>query len=466
MQQRAVARIRSCCRSTNFLNDLHLRSLRISVPARLSFAQAERELSPVSSTSEVGSPPRVRGRFGALRHRNFVLFWAGAFLSNTGTWMQLVAQNWLILELTDSPFWLGLDVFVGTAVGIPLTLLGGALADRVSRRALLVYTQIGAGIAALVLGALVYADAVSISVILLATFATGCCMSLSSPSYQAITIDLAGREDLQNAIALNSAQFQFSRVVGPALAGLAISTAGLAACFVANGASYLLVVGALLLVRFPARDEEDDARTGEERPSLWLNLIEGFRYAWGERRLRMTLIISSVVSLFSAPYISLLAVFARDVHGIGERGFSLLMGTAGAGALAGALGLTFGGDFRRKAQAMMCGAGAFGVCALVFAFAPDPMFALVPLFLMGLTLTVAIATANTLLQQLVREEMRGRVMSLFVLSFIGTAPFGNLIAGAFAETRGAPLTLAVCGACVTVSVMLIAMRTRGMWGER
>lgn len=419
----------------------------------------------MSSTPEAVSPPHVRSRFGALRHRNFALFWAGAFLSNTGTWMQIIAQNWLILDRTDSAFWLGTDAFLATAPGIPLTLVGGALADRISRRTLLVHTQIGAGLAAFALGALIYADAVSIGAILLATFVTGCCMSLSGPSYQAITIDLAGREDLQNAIALNSAQFQFSRVVGPALAGLAISTAGLAACFVANGASYLLVVGALLLVRFPARDAED-ARTGEARPSLWRNLIEGFRYAWGERRLRMTLMISGVVSLFSAPYISLLAVFARDVYGIGEQGFSLLMGTAGAGALAGALGLTFGGDFRRKAQGMMWGACLFGVCAMVFALATDPMSALVPLFLMGLTLTVAIATANTLLQQLVREEMRGRVMSLFVLSFIGTAPFGNLIAGAFAEARGAPLTLAVCGACVTVSVMLIAVRTRGMWGEQ
>lgn len=400
--------------------------------------------------------------FRALRHRNFLLFWLGALLSNTGTWMQIVAQGWLVLSLTNSPFWLGADAFLATAPGIVLTLLGGVLADLISRQRLLIYTQAVAGLAALALVPLIYNGSITLNVILLASFVTGCCMSLSSPSYQAITIDLVGREDLANAIALNSTQFQLSRVLGPALAGATINLLGLAGCFLVNGISYVLIVGALLLVRFPAvvinADAEDTAES-----SLWANLRAGVVYAWSRERLRAMLVISSIVSLFGAPYISLLAVFARDVYGLGEGGLAVMMGTAGAGALVGALALALRGDFHHKAQAVVLGALAFGVCMIAFALAGNLVLALAMLFLIGLTLTIAIATTNTLLQQLVSDEMRGRVMSLFVLSFLGTSPFGNLFAGWLASHRGAPLTLAICGACVILFVLFISLRTRKLW---
>lgn len=399
--------------------------------------------------------------FRALRHRNFLLFWLGALLSNTGTWMQIVAQGWLVLSLTDSPFWLGADAFLATAPGIVLTLLGGVLADLISRKRLLIYTQAVAGLCALALVPLIYTGGITLNLILLASFVTGCCMSLSSPAYQAITIDLVGREDLANAIALNSTQFQLSRVVGPALAGVTISLMGLAGCFLVNGLSYVLIVGSLLLVRFPAIVKADAGDAA--KPSLWANLRAGVVYAWNRERLRAMLAISSVVSLFGAPYISLLAVFARDVHGLGEGGLALMMGTAGAGALVGALALTLRGDFHHKAQAVVIGAMAFGVCMIAFALVGELMLALVMLFLMGLTITVAIATTNTLLQQLVSDEMRGRVMSLFVLSFLGTSPFGNLFAGWLAARQGAPLTLAVFGACVVLSVLFISLHTRKLW---
>ncbi len=399
--------------------------------------------------------------FRALRHRNFLFFWTGALLSNTGTWMQIIAQGWLVLQLTDSPFWLGVDAFLATAPGIFLTLAGGVFADLFSRRQLLIYTQLGAGLAALALVPVIYTGAVTLPMILFASFVTGCCMSLASPSYQAITIDLVGREDLPNAIALNSAQFQLSRVVGPALAGVAIAVAGLAGCFLVNGLSYIGVVGSLLLVRFPPTPKQALSDGGKSR--LWQNLLDGLRYAWSHTRLRTMLLVSAVVSLFSAPYISMMAVFARDVHDLGEQGLALMMGTAGAGALVGALALTARGNFERKAQAVMGASAAFGACAIGFAFASNLTLALVMLFLMGLWLTLAFATANTLLQQLVTDEMRGRVMSLFVLSFIGTAPFGNLLAGALAERRGAPVALALCGACVIVFISFISLRTRGLW---
>ena len=196
---------------------------------------------------------RLSGMFRALSHHNFRLFWAGALLSNVGTWMQMVAQGWLVLKLTDSPFWLGFDGFMATLPGLLLTLVGGVFADLVDRKRLLIYSQAGAGLSALVLAVLlttgVINDSRDVWMILVISFATGCCMALAGPSYQAITFDLVGREDLANAIALNSTQFQLSRVVGPALAGLTIQFFGLEGCFYLNGFSYVAILIALSRVR-------------------------------------------------------------------------------------------------------------------------------------------------------------------------------------------------------------------------
>ncbi len=201
--------------------------------------------------------------FRALGHRNFRLFFAGAFLSNAGTWMQTVAQSWLVLQLTDSGTWLGVDTFVATAPGLVLTLVGGVIADKVDRKRLLIYTQAGAGLSALALGALVWAGAIrwegagrrpaDVWMVLLLSFVTGCCWAISGPAYQAITVDLVEREDLANAIALNSSQFQLARVAGPTLAALTMKALGMAGCFFANGLSYVAIVAALARVRFEKR---------------------------------------------------------------------------------------------------------------------------------------------------------------------------------------------------------------------
>src|SRR5213080_2918221 len=191
--------------------------------------------------------------FRALRHRNFLLFWSGAFLSNTGTWMQAVAQGWLVLQLSNSPFWLGVDGFMATAPGLFLTLAGGVFADLFDRRKLLIYTQAVAGVAALTLGLLVLTHVVSVWMILCLSFVTGCCMSLAGPSYMALVFDLVGHKDLANAIALNSTQFQLARAIGPVFAGVGIKLFGLAGCFIANGISFVFVVSAMVLVKFNRR---------------------------------------------------------------------------------------------------------------------------------------------------------------------------------------------------------------------
>src|SRR6266403_1329989 len=199
--------------------------------------------------------------FRALRHRNFLLFWSGAFLSNTGTWMQAVAQGWLVFQLSNSPFWLGFDGFMATAPGLLLTLAGGVFADLMDRRKLLINTQIVAGLAALTLGILVATNVVHVWMILCLSFVTGCCLALAGPSYMALVFDLVDREDLANAVALNSTQFQLARVLGPLFAGIGFKVFGLAGCFFANALSFVAVVSGLKMVRFDRPKQLDDAPT-------------------------------------------------------------------------------------------------------------------------------------------------------------------------------------------------------------
>src|SRR3989440_461506 len=202
--------------------------------------------------------------FRALRHRNFLLFWSGAFLSNTGTWMQAVAQGWLVLQLSNSPFWLGVDAFMATAPGLVLTLAGGVFADLFDRRKLLIYSQVIAGLSALTLGVLVVTGVVHVWMILVLSFVTGCCMSIAGPSYLALVFDLVSREDLANAIALNSTQFQLARALGPVAAGVGFKLFGLAGCFFANGLSFAAVVTGLAMVCFdrPERGSGPDRSFG------------------------------------------------------------------------------------------------------------------------------------------------------------------------------------------------------------
>jgi MFS family permease len=397
--------------------------------------------------------------FRALSHRNFRLFWTGAFLSNVGTWMQAVAQGWLVLQLTNSAFWLGLDAFMATAPGFFLTLLGGVFADLVDRRRLLIYTQVVAGLAALALATLVWTNAVNRWMVLGFSFVTGCCMALASPSYLAMTFDLVGREDLANAIALNSTQFQLSRVVGPALAGFGFRLFGLAGCFFVNGLSFIAVVVSLGMVRMDSTIHAvgRPSHSVRDRRALWRDLIEGFRYVRHRPRVFSLLTLSAVNSLFGAPYFTLVPIYARDIFHLGATGLAWLMGTAGAGAFCGALLLTYLGDFRRKGWFILAGSIAFGVGVMGFALSTHLLLSYIFLFCLGFSIVVSIAVTNTLLQKLVTDRMRGRVMSMFILSFIGTMPIGNILAGSASNRFGAPHTLATGGLIIVVFATVMAI---------
>ncbi|HVG30365.1 MAG TPA: MFS transporter [Pyrinomonadaceae bacterium] len=412
------------------------------------------------------------GAFSSLAHRNFRLFWAGAFLSNTGTWMQTLAQGWLMLLLTNSAFWLGFDGFAATAPGLVLLLLGGVFADIFDRKRLLIVSQIVAGATALVLALLIWTDVIHFTMILAASFVTGCCFALASPSYQAITIDLVGRRDLSNAIALNSAQFQLSRVLGPALAGIAFKFLGVAGCFLINGLSYVAIVASLMMVRIPknvgaAVGAADAAGSGAEvaaaaprpavdRRSVWRDIKEGFRYVLGRPRVLTLLSISAVTSLFGAPYMTMMPIFARDILKLDASGLSILMGTAGAGSFCAAVLLALLGNVPRKGWFVLGGSFMFGACVVGFALWHTLGAALVFLFLIGFGIVSSVAVVNILIQQLITDEMRGRVMSMFMLSFFGAFPIGNYAAGVAAERFGAPHTLAAGGVITALFVVLVA----------
>jgi MFS family permease len=409
--------------------------------------------------SQTTAPRRI-AMFRALSHRNFRLFWTGAFLSNVGTWMQAVAQSWLVLTLTNSAFWLGLDAFMATAPGFFLTLAGGVFADLVDRRRLLLYTQVVAGATALGLATLVWTNVVNRWIVLGFSFVTGCCMSLAGPSYQAMTFDLVGREDVANAVALNSSQFQLSRVIGPVLAGLGFRYFGLAGCFFVNGLSFVAVVVALNMVRFDHGGQNGPAHSVKDRKALWQDLVNGFRYVRNRPRVFSLLMLSGVSSLFGTPYLTLVPFYAREIFQLGEIGLAWMMGTAGAGAFCGALLLAYLGDFKRKGWSVLGGSIAFGIFVVAFALSTNLILSFVFLFGIGFSIVTSVAVTNTLLQKLVTDEMRGRVMSMFILSFIGTMPIGNIAAGLATNHFGVRYTLATGGLMIFLFTTAVAIKNK------
>jgi MFS family permease len=418
--------------------------------------------TPALPEDQIGAQPNARRirMFRALSHPNYRWFWISAFISNVGTWMQAVAQGWLVLHLTNSPFWLGLDGFMATIPGFFLTLAGGVFADLVDRRRLLIYTQVVAGVAALILAILVHTNTVTVWMVLALSFVTGCCMALAAPSYQAMTFDLVGREDLANAVALNSSQFQLSRVVGPLFAGLGFKFFGLAGCFYANSISFLAVIIGFRKIRINESRERVYTHSVKDRKAFWRDLLAGFAYVRRRPRVFSLLLISAVTSLFGTPYLTFIPVFARDIFHLGETGLALMMGAAGAGAFFGALTLAYLGDFKRKGWSVLGGAIAFGFWVIAFAQASTLIVSLISLFGVGFAVVTSIAVTNTLLQQLVTDEMRGRVMSMFILSFLGTMPIGNLIGGVLSQRFGAPATLTAGGLVIILYVMGMAIANK------
>lgn len=416
----------------------------------LNGAAASRELQGVAVEEPVAPqlPPvslPIPRMVSALRHRNFRLFWTGNFLSNIGTWMQNVAQGWLVLELSNSAFWLGVVGFAASAPMLVFTLLGGVIADQVDRRRLLMRTQAAMMIFAFVLAGLTWFKVVNLPEILLLAFATGVAMSLNTPSYQALVPELVPREDLTNAIALNSAQFNMSRVIGPTLGGFAMAWFGVAGNFFLNGLSFLALLVALARMEYPPRTNSDDGVGMLEK------LGEGFRYLFEQRAMLMLVTLVGLASIFGFPYLMFLPLFARDILGVGERGLGLLMAASGLGAFLGAVTIAWLGRVHRRGRFVTVAGSAFLTVVILFSFSRWFAVSMVLQFFAGYSMILMVATVNSLLQHLASEEMRGRVMSMYATAFLGFAPVGALMAGSLAGVMTAPVAIAAMSALALVA---------------
>ena len=418
------------------------------------------EATPVGAINR----PRHMLMFRALRHRNYQLFWTGSFLSNIGTWMQTIAQGWLVRELTPSPFLIGFVAFASAFPQLAFSLFSGAYADIFDRRKLLLATQAAQMICALILGLLVSLKVsglwpiLTIWHVIAVSFANGLATTLSSPTYQAMTLDIVGREDLLSAISLNSTQFNLSRIVGPTIGGLMLGAVGIAGCFYVNGLSFLAVIVALMMMRFPARHKHYE-QSGRE---IWRQTMAGLRYMRGRPRVMTLLSIATVASIFGLPYLTFLPIFARDVLGQDASGLAYLMAATGAGAVVSALLLAFFGDFRGRGRLLLGGTLFFGVMVIVFALSHSFTRSFICLMFVGGAMVSITATVNTLLQTLVLDEMRGRVMSFYALTFFGFAPIGSLLVGSAADLigprfgyHGTQLALAASGAVIIIFVIYI-----------
>lgn len=405
-------------------------------------------------------PATTPGRAGSALERTlpalasplYRRFFVGAFVGNLGLWMQATAQGWLVLELTNSPALLGL---VGAAASAPtlfLTLVAGVLADRVDRPRLVIACQLVAAATSATLAALVTSGSVAFwHVFVLATVA-GAAQAFATPALQAIVPSLVGREALGNAVALNSAQFNLSRVLGPTLAGALIAAGGLAVAFWANAVALVGVAAAVWSV-----GRLSPATIIRAESSLWRNLLDGLRFVRENRLVAVVLGLAVVPSLLVLNYLVLLPLYARDILAIGAGGLGLLTAAVGIGALGGALGVAIlrpaGGDGRLMLVALAVGS----LAVVVFGVSSELVVSLVSLAVVGGALTVYYSTANTLIQLLSPPRLRGRVLSLWTLAALGAVPIGNLAAGAVADGFGGPLALVGGGLLSALAVAAVAI---------
>ncbi len=393
---------------------------------------AEIEAAVTTAVGTAFELPRIAR---ALRYPDFRLFWAGNFLSNIGTWMQNVAQGWLVLDLTNSPFWLGVVGFASSFPILLFALIGGVIADHVNVRKMLIVTQSAMMFVAFIMAALAYRKIITVREIVLLALATGLAVSFNTPSYQALVPQLVPREDLSNAIALNSAQFNMSRVLGPTLGGLAMAAFGVAGNFFLNGLSFLAVILALVRIRYPDRQVRTEGR-------LWDKLKQGFVHVFSHAEMAPLVVLTAIASLLAIPYLIFIPYFAREVLHTGESGFGVLMACSGAGAFFAAATVAHLSGERRSRTFVVRAGEAFFLAIVLFTFSRSFYLSCALLMIAGYSMVMMVATINTLLQHMTEDHMRGRVMSIYSAAFLGLPPIGSLIAGLLTHLFTTPHVIA------------------------
>jgi MFS family permease len=391
-----------------------------------------------------------------LRHRNYRLFLSGQSLSMIGTWMQRIAVGWLVYRLTDSAFLLGVVGFTGQIPTFFLAPVAGVLADRHNRHHILIWTQVLAMVQALLLALLVLSDLVEIWHIIVLSIILGMIRAFEMPTRQSFMVEMvADRNDLSNAIALNSTMVNAARMLGPSAAGIVIAAAGEGICFLVNAISFVAVILSLLLMRIEPR------HVPQRRSKLWQELKEGFGYAAGSPPIRDVLLLFALVNLVGMPYIVLMPVFARDVLHGGPSVFGYLVGGAGLGALGGAVYLASRESVRGLVKTIPMAVTLFGSALMLLAVSRVMFLSLGLMLFIGLGQMVLMAGSNTLLQTVVDDDKRGRVMSFFAMAFMGATPVGSLVAGSLASRIGAPWTVFTGGmGCVAGALFFFSRLPR------
>jgi MFS family permease len=406
---------------------------------------------PVSTGGEAGQG-RLRLALRALRHRNFRLFTLGQSVSLIGTWMQQVAVGWLVYRLTGSPFLLGLVGFVSQGPGFFLAPFAGVLADRYDKHRIVVTAQAVMMLQAFVLAGLVLSGHVTIGWIVVLMALLGAASGFDVPARQSFLIDMVGeREDLPNAIALNSSIFNAARLIGPAIAGVAIALVGEGWVILFNAVSYAAVLASLMLMRVPRRP-------AEQRGAVFGHMAEGFRYAFGFGPIRTLLLMVATVSLLAVPYTVLLPVVARETLRGGPQTLGFLMSAIGLGALGGALFLATRRSVRGLGRVITLAALLFGGALVGVAFSRVLWLSMLLLLLAGFGMMTQMASSNTVLQTIVDDDKRGRVMSLYTMAFVGTSPIGALLAGVTASRLGTMHTIALGGTACIIAALVLGRR--------
>jgi MFS family permease len=397
----------------------------------------------------------------ALRHRDFRLFIIGQFVSLCGTWIQTVAQGWLVLQLTDSAFKVGLVTALGTLPILLFTLYGGVVADRVDKRRMVLLLQCGMALEALALGVLTHLGLITVEWVMALAVFFGLLSAFEVPTRQSLVAEVVDREDLLNAVALGSSAFNLARVVGPAIAGALIATAGLAACFYVNAVSYLAVIAGLLMMR---------VRRQAVPPTVpvYQALMEGVRYVFGNPWPRALIGIIATFSVFGFSFVTMMPVFARDALGLDAAGYGALVSTIGLGAVTGAIGMAGLGGQARSARLVIGSSVLFGLLLTASALAPSFPLALLLFTLTGCTMALNGILANTTLQLQAPDRLRGRVMGFYSFTVLGMAPFGSLQAGWVSEHFGVRTSLALGGVvCLVVALGVgTVVRRNGATAER
>jgi MFS family permease len=384
----------------------------------------------------------------ALRHRNYRLFFSGQLISLVGTWMQGIAESWLVYRLTGSAALLGVAGFASQIPVLFLATIGGSVADRHNRHRILVVTQIASMILPLVLAALVFTGRVQVWHVFALAGCLGVVNAFDVPARQSFVVEMVGKEDLVNAIALNSSIVNGARAIGPAIAGLLLAAVGEGWCFLLNGISYIAVITGLLLMKLPRRLQSDHP------PASLAHATHGFRYVRRTLPVRDLLLMVALVSFAGMPYSTLMPIFAEEILHGGPKGLGWLMASAGVGSLCGALTLASRSTIRGLGRIVGASALTFGLALTMFALSRSFWLSAALLFVVGMSMITQAASTNTLIQSMVPDSMRGRVMAIYAMSFMGMAPIGALIEGWIAERIGAPYTV-VLGGCVCVAGAIV-----------